>query len=103
MRNNLNELPVLLACLWTGAFAGSAVFVLRLPKALYMKRHRGLRTPWGLKLLFGLADIAACAGASAIFAAGLLHANGGELRLYAAAGFAAGLFFCFKLWKTLLL
>ena len=43
-----------------------------------------------------------CASVAVIFAASLLYANGGELRLYAAAGFFGALAVVVWLLKTLL-
>ena len=102
MRNNLAELPVLLCCLWGGSLAGGAAFLLRLPKKLYFRNRLGLRTPLLPKLIFILLDILTCASVAVIFAASLLYANGGELRLYAAAGFFGALAVVVWLLKTLL-
>ena len=87
MRNNLAELPVLLACLWGGAAAGGLVFFIRLPKKIYIRRNRGKRTGLLLRALFFALDITACAAIAAAFAAALFFANGGEPRLYAVSGF----------------
>lgn len=90
MRNTLAELPVLLMCIRAGLIAGAAVFLLRLPRRLRMGAKRGCRTPFWLCLLFAAADALAALLMLALFAAALLKLNGGEPRLYACAGFAAG-------------
>ncbi len=100
MRNNLSELPVLLSCLWSGAMAGSVVFLLALPKLLWRRKNRGRRLPFGTRLIFALLDILICAAAGVIFSAALISANGGELRLYAVAGFFIALAFVLRLLKT---
>ena len=103
MRNNLSELPVLLCCIWGGALAGLAVFLLRLPKKLYESHHRGLRTPFFIKLLLGILDMLTCAAAALIFVFALVYANGGELRAYAVLGYSACLALNVRLLGALLL
>ena len=103
MRNNLAELPVLLCCLWTGALAGGLAFLLRLPKTLYEKRRRGLRTPPVMLAVFFILDLLLCLSAAGIFALGLCYANGGEPRLYAVSGFVFALLSVKALLKTLFL
>ena len=103
MRNNLTELPVLLCCIWGGALAGLAVFLLRLPKKLYENAHRGLRTPFFIKLILGVFDMLTCAAAALIFAFALVYANGGEPRAYAVMGYLAFLALNARLLGALLL
>lgn len=101
MRNNLYELPVLLACLWGGAAAGGLAFLLRLPKTLYLKKRRGLRVGLPLRALFFALDLLLCTVCAGVFAAVLVYANGGEIRLYAASGFGFALWAVVKLLKVL--
>ena len=100
MRNNLTELPVLLACLRGGLCAGGAAYLIRLPKRLYSARHRGLRTPWTAAFLFALLDILTCVSVALVFASSIVYANGGELRLYAVSGFFIALAAAVKLLKN---
>ena len=101
MRNNLDELPVLLVCIRAGVAAGCAAYLLLLPRALDYKLRRGKRAGLWRTLLFFIADLALCLVCGGIFAHSLVYANGGEIRLYAAAGFLLPLALTIKLLKTL--
>ena len=101
MRNTLYELPVLLTMLRGGVIAGGAAYLLLLPRRLYYIKRRGKRMGFWRCLLFTLLDIAVCILCSGIFALSLVTANGGELRLYAIAGYSAALFAVIKLLRTL--
>lgn len=90
MRNALSELPVLLCCIWGGLAAGGAAFLLRLPQKISERRLKGRRARFGPRLFFALCDTAAAAALTAGLALTLLHANGGELRLFAVCGFVFG-------------
>ena len=90
MRNALSELPVLLLCIRGGLIAGIGSALVRLPGRLYCLRLRGRRGKLLPKLLFGLLDVLAAAGTVVLLAYTLYRANGGEPRLYALLGFAAG-------------
>lgn len=90
MRNALSELPVLLCCIWGGIASGGAAFLLRLPQKLYSRALKGRRSGLGPRLAFALADALAAAALCCGFALTLLHANGGEIRLFALTGFLLG-------------
>lgn len=100
MRNTLSELPVLLMCIRAGILAGAAIFLLRLPRLLRSAARRGLRTPFWLRLLFAAADVLAALLTLALLASALFRLNGGEPRLYACAGFAAGAVLSWAALKT---
>lgn len=91
MRNALSELPILLFCIRGGFIAGGACFLLRLPKRLYSRSLRGRRARLIPTILTAVSETAAALAAALGFAATLLIANGGELRLYAVCGFFAAL------------
>lgn len=90
MRNVLNELPVLLCCIRGGLIAGAACAILRLPGRTYLERIRGRRVGLHIKLLIGFIDALAAGLLTFALALTLYEANGGEPRLYALCGFAAG-------------
>ena len=90
MRNALSEIPVLLCCIWGGLAAGGAAFLLRLPRRLVSASFIGRPPGTLLTLALALADMLAAAAVVCGFALTLLHANGGEPRLFAVCGFAAG-------------
>lgn len=90
MRSALAELPVLVCCLRGGLIAGAFSALVRLPGRLYRRRLRGRREKALPKLFFGLLEALAAAGIVLILACTLFRANGGEPRLYALCGFAAG-------------
>ncbi|MBO4848331.1 MAG: hypothetical protein J5586_04175 [Clostridia bacterium] len=90
MRSALAELPVLLCLLRGGLTAGAAAALIRLPRRLCTRRLKGRRAGALPLALFILLDAAAAFGTAAVFALSLLYANGGEPRLYAVLGFAAG-------------
>lgn len=102
MRSSLYELPVLLTMLRGGAVSGAAAYLLLLPRRWFDLKHRGLRTGLWRGLLFALADIAVIAACFGVFAYSLVKANGGEPRLYAAAGFISAHAAAFALIKKLL-
>lgn len=102
MRNNLAELPVLLACMRAGFCAGGAAYLLRLPKRAYLARRRGLRTPFAPDFLFVLLDFLTCASAALTLASALVWANGGEPRLYALAGFFCAMALTVKLLENVI-
>ncbi len=90
MRNALSELPVLLCCLRGGMIAGFISSLLLLPGRFYRARRKGRRARAFPVTAFSLLDFTAAAALAAVFALTLLKANGGEPRLYAVCGFAAG-------------
>ena len=90
MRNSLDELPVLLCMLWGGVIAGLASSLLRMPGRAYYAALRGRRARLLPKACAAALDIMAAAAIMAAFSLSLIHANGGEPRLYAVCGFAAG-------------
>ena len=90
MRNSLDELPVLICMLRGGLIAGVIASLLCLPRRLYVKKLQGRRAKPLPLLLFCVMELAAAACAVGLFALSLLHANGGEPRLFAVCGFFAG-------------
>ena len=90
MRNALSELPVLLCCVRGGLMAGAACAIMRLPGRRYLERIRGRRVKLSIKLLTGFIDALAAGLLVFALALTLYEANGGEPRLYAVLGFAAG-------------
>lgn len=91
MRNTLAQLPVLLCCLWGGALAGGAVFLLQLAARVRFLKKRGVRAGSITGAVLIMLDILTAAAAVGGFAAALFFANGGEPRLYAAAGYFTAL------------
>ncbi len=90
MRNSLGELPVLACMLWGGLIAGLVSSLLRLPRRAYVGALKGRRAKLIPLAAFAVCDIAAALALTAAFALTLVHANGGEPRLFALCGFAAG-------------
>lgn len=90
MRNSLSEIPILLCCIWGGIIAGLASSLLRLPRKAYIRTLKGRRANPLLLILFFLLDLLSAAAIAAVFMLTLLHANGGELRLFAVCGFIIG-------------
>ena len=90
MRSALSELPVLLCCVRGGLIAGAVSAALRLPGKLLFARLRGRRERALPRFFRALLDVLAAAALSALAALTLYEANGGEPRLYALCGFAAG-------------
>lgn len=101
MRNTLDELPVLLLMMRGGILAGGLAFALSLPRKLYNIRRRGLRCGLWRGALFFCMDLLICLGCAILFAASLLRANGGEMRLYAVLGFLLPLALAVKLLNAL--
>lgn len=90
MRNALDELPVLMCMLWGGLASGLSAALLRLPRKAYVRALRGRRARPLALIALGACDIAAALAAVCGFALTLVHANGGEPRLFAICGFLAG-------------
>ncbi len=90
MRNSLDELPVLACMLWGGLIAGLVCSLLRLPGKVYARALRGRRAKPLPLAAIAVCDIAAALFAAAAFALTLVHANGGEPRLFALCGFVFG-------------
>lgn len=90
MRTTVNELPILLISLWGGLAAGHLALLLRLPGKLYARRLKGRRAALPAKLGFSFLDALAAFAVTAILAAVLVRANGGEPRSYALLAYAAG-------------